>query len=191
MRRKLGFIAAWAAATLIAVVVAAAAVGSVRSDVTDEPTALGSPEAAAVTSTVTSITTPDGVTTSTMDDSDHEAECEGDQPGCDGTTTTTDPSAVTSTTEDNSTSSTSTTTASASTVKTVDTEAGSVTFVVSNGEVSFGGAVASPGWHVEVETEGTREVTVKFETNDDTREIRVKGQMEDGTLKVTIRDETD
>ena len=43
MRRIVGISAAWMAATLVAVAVAAAAVGSVRSEVTDAPTALAAP----------------------------------------------------------------------------------------------------------------------------------------------------
>lgn len=48
MRRGLGFSIAWIGATIIAVVIAGAAVSSVRSHVTKEPTALGSPTAAAL-----------------------------------------------------------------------------------------------------------------------------------------------
>ncbi len=43
MRRAAGITAAWMAATFVAIVIAAAAVASVRTEVTDTPTALGEP----------------------------------------------------------------------------------------------------------------------------------------------------
>ena len=48
IKRAIGFGLAWFGATALAVIVAAAAVGSVRSQVTDTPTPLGSPETAAL-----------------------------------------------------------------------------------------------------------------------------------------------
>lgn len=192
MKRGAGFIAAWVGATLVAVLVATAAVGSVRSEVTDQPSALGSPSAAALASDLpaeTSTTDPGSPTSGVADVAVT-------------TTTALEPVTTTSTTHAGSDSSTSTSTSvttspqpettttatepRANYSKTFDTDGGSVTFLIEGEAVNFGGAVPKTGWKVELEAAGPDEVKVKFEKNDDSAEIEVKGRVEDGELLVSI-----
>jgi hypothetical protein len=193
MSRIIGISAAWLAATLVAVAVAAAAVGSVRSEVTDAPTALAAPmvavaatvptpepETATTTTTVFALpapTTPVPITDSTTTTADADQD---DTPSGSPVTTTTP--AATSTT---------TTTASSYT-KTYDTDAGSVRITVSGESVTFAGAIPLPGWTVELENSGPEEVNVHFERNDDEgdeEEIEFKATIENGELKVSISEE--
>ena len=53
MQVKLKYVAAWIGATIVAIVVASAAVGSVRSQVTDDALPLGSPDVVALAVDVT------------------------------------------------------------------------------------------------------------------------------------------
>ncbi len=197
MKRITGLAAAWVAGTLVAIVIAAAAVGSVRSEVTDAPSALGASSIAAITTTSVPDTEEEPTsTTSTTSTTFSPPET---------TTTTvdeTDDTETTTTTEvvDTETHSTSTTTAppvttttSASYTKTYGTEAGlpgEVTIIVSGESVTFGGAWALDGWKVELEDSGPEQVDVHFERNeDDDEKIEFKAEIEDGELEVEISEE--
>jgi hypothetical protein len=197
MKRITGLAAAWVAGTLVAIVIAAAAVGSVRSEVTDAPSALGASSIAEVTttsvpdteeeptsttSTTSTTLSPPETTTTTVDETDDTE-----------TTTTTE----VVDTETHSTSTTTappvTTTTSASYTKTYGTEAGlpgEVTIIVSGESVTFGGASPLPGWTVELEDSGPEQVDVHFERNeDDGEKIEFKAEIEDGELDVKISEE--
>jgi hypothetical protein len=196
MRRIVGIGAAWIAATLVAVVVATAAVGSVRSEVTNAPTALAAPLVAASetapapdsetsTTTTTSVvpaapTTTMAITVSTTTTTVPETHASGEAP----VTTTTPPVTPTTAT---------TTTTSSNYAKTYDTEAGSVRITVSGESVTFAGATPLPGWTVELEHSGPEEVKVNFERNeheDEEKEIEFKATVEDGELRISISEES-
>jgi hypothetical protein len=196
MRRIVGIGAAWIAATLVAVVVATAAVGSVRSEVTNAPTALAAPLVAASetapapdsetsTTTTTSVvpaapTTTMAITVSTTTTTVPETHASGEAP----VTTTTPPVTPTTAT---------TTTTSSNYAKTYDTEAGSVRITVSGESVTFAGATPLPGWKVELEHSGPEEVKVNFERNeheDEEKEIEFKATVEDGELRISISEES-
>jgi hypothetical protein len=188
MRKVVGIGAAWLAATIVAVVVAAAAVGSVRGEVTDAPMALGASSIEVDVSAPTSDDPPSPVTlapqempTTTIAQIDASAE---------PSTTTTAPAPVTTTTAASVTTTTTpavTTTTVDSYTKTYDTEGGSVRINISGESVTFAGATPLPGWTVELENSGPEEVKVHFERNEDEEEeIKFTAKFDDGQLKVTI-----
>lgn len=189
MARRIGIVVAWLVATAVAVLIASAAVASVRSQVTDEPMALGSPDAQAIAADVTTteperqstttttlsisvITVPDSTTTTSI------AESSEDDPEPSSTTTS-----VAST---SSTTATTSTAAPQSFTKTYDTDAGSVRIVVEGTSVNFGGAFPLPGWRVELEDDGPERVKVHFEENGEDGEIQFLARFESGELKVSI-----
>ena len=194
MRRIVGIGAAWMAATLVAVAVAAAAVGSVRSEVTDAPTALAAPLVAtnatapapeSETPTTSAVTIAPATTMATAIPTTTTTSTESD---------TADESPVTPTTAPATTTTAPTTTTVSSYTKTYDTEAGSVRITVSGDSVTFAGATPLPGWTVELENSGPEEVSVHFERNEDEdeeeEEIEFKATVEDGELRVSISEES-
>ncbi len=213
MRRTVGFALAWLGATAIAVIVAAAAVGSVRTQVTNEPTALGAPTPTTISAddsvageqtTTTESTTidPPSVdpvsTTTTSAESVTTPPEEPIDPPTPTTTVTADPSttttsttvAVTTTTE--APDVTTTTAAPASYTKTYDTDGGSVRVIVEGSSITFGGAVPKPGWSVELKDGGPDEVKVEFEENAGSGEVEFEAHVEDdGELVVEISQEGD
>lgn len=189
MRRGIGIAMAWLGATLLAVLVAAAAVGSVRSQVTDEPTPIGSPSAAALASDVPADGTT--TTTSTVTTTAPVPDTTSTLPNRVTTTTgTTTPTTTTPTTTPPSSTST-TTTAKASYSRTFDTEAGSVRVIVDGGAVTFGGAFPNPGWTVDLEDPGPERVRVQFERNDEGAEVEFSAWLEDGELVTRIEIDDD
>lgn len=190
MRRVVGITAAWMAATFVAIVIAATAVASVRTEVTDTPTALGEPAIVTVTTgpepdqaeqSASSVSIVETTTTSqsrTVGAETTSTTVQVDTSPDTTTTTNTPPVTAPSTT---------TSVTVAGYTKTYDTEAGSVRVTVSGGSVSFSGATPLPGWKVELENSGPEEVKVHFERNDDEEEeIKFMAKLEDGELKVSI-----
>lgn len=188
MRRIIGIGAAWLTATLVAVAVATAAVGSVRSEVTDSPTALAAPIVTADPTIATP--SPDTLTTTAAPGAPPTTVVPADS------TTTTNgqvkaPSETTSTTTLPAASTTTTTMESYT--KTYDTEGGSIRITVSGESVTFAGATPLPGWKVELKNSGPEEVKVHFERNEDEHEeeeIEFKATVENGELKVSISEES-
>lgn len=198
MRTGLKFTAAWLGATVVAVVVAAAAVASVRSHVTDEPTQLGSPEAVALAADVTTAS-PDPTTTSTLADAIVVTTTTAMVETATTTTMVEAPTTTSAQTSDSAPQSTSTTTTtqqpttttqpSESYSKTFDTDGGSVRVIVDGDSVTFGGAVPNTGWSVELKNPGPDEVKVDFDENDGGGEVEFKAKVEEGELRVEISDE--
>ncbi|MEN8235896.1 MAG: hypothetical protein ABFR89_13350, partial [Actinomycetota bacterium] len=155
---------AWFGATVIAVMIAGAAVGSVRSQVTNAPTALGSPEAAALASTPPPqgesaplpsepFQAPSSTTTTTVEAAVSSTSSTTTVP----VTTTTKADQGGNTTTTTKAPSTSTTTdPSSSYTKTYDTDGGWVRFIVDGDLVAFASAQPKTGWRVEVENEGPK-----------------------------------
>lgn len=195
MRTGLKFTAAWLGATLVAVIVAATAVASVRSHVTDGPTQLGSPAAAALATDVQN-SDPIVSTTTVVDLSRVTTTTVFVEPST--TTTLAPPTPTSSPTSDSSPPSTSTTTTSpppqATTTaepsqsysKTFDTDGGSVRVVVDGDTVTFGGAVPKTGWSVELEKSGPEEVKVEFDQNNGGGEVEFRAKVEGGELRVEV-----
>lgn len=188
MARRIGIIVAWLAATALAVLIASAAVASVRSQVTDEPTALGSPDAQALTAGVTS-PQPDPAGSSTTASNSAATIPDSTTTSAAGDTSDDDPDASSTSTSAASTSTTTTTASPAapeSFKKTYDTDAGSVRIVVEGRSVTFGGAFPLPGWRVELEDGGPEKVKVHFEANDEDGEIQFVARFDGDELAVSI-----
>lgn len=197
VRRSIGLFSAWAGATLLAIAVATAAVGSVRTQLTDKPTSIGVPTASLVThdtipreetvvetSSTTTTTLPVEQSTTTTAALPEES-----------TTTTAaahPPTPTPTTTSTTTTIATTTTVASESYTKTYDTEGGTVTIRVGGDSVTFLTAYPKPGWKVKVEKKGPEKVEVHFERNDDDDDddqIEFKAKMDDGELKISIEND--
>ncbi len=205
MKRIAGTAAAWTAATLLAVTVAAAAVGSVRSDVTNAPTVLGAPAVQAIDGDSPDVVLDAGgpvgpdTPTSTSSivvpiDEPSEAATPAEVVEANASTTTTLPhdhesnASTTSTTTTTAVPDTTTTTTTyPSYTKTYDVEdAGSVTIRVSGDSVTFAGAWLQKGWTFKLKDGGPEQVEVRFENNDDDKEqIVFKAKIEAGELKVS------
>ncbi len=213
MNRSFGFVAAWLAGTLVAVFIGAAAVGNVRNEVTDAPTALGvpntvitvqdeEPEPSSPTSTageaiVPLVDSPDEsptTTTTTLPEEPVEPDVTTSTVSDDVTSTA--PTTTKSGHDDEPTTTTTTapptttTTTIASYTKTYDVEeAGTVTIRVSGESVTFAGAYPLEGWTFKLKDKGPEEVEVRFSNNDDDEdEVTFKAKMKDGELDVDIND---
>ncbi len=194
MRSPLRLSAAWLAVAAFSIIVASVAVGSVRSQVTNVPTVLGSGAELGVAVPSTLAPNPEG------------AKPPDTKPGASTqippTTMSPNPSSTTQTspTLGSSTATTTTTTTTTtsdpvttvgSTTHTFDTTAGSVNVVVSGESVTFGGAFPKPGWRVELEKSGPEKVEVHFERNDsdEEEEVQFKAWIDDGALQHEISEE--
>lgn len=202
MRTVLAISTAWLAATLVAVVVAAAAVGNVRTQVTDGPTALGPP-----TTIEADEEPPLPPSVSETPELSLDVDPPDDSIELVPETTTTSTTIVETTTSKASSSespvtttttappTTTTTTTVASYTKTYNVTvdgvtAGTVRIAVSGETVSFSGATVAPGWKFELDEEGPEKVQVKFEAiEDDDIKFKFKAEIDDGELEVEISDD--
>ncbi|GMQ93445.1 MAG: hypothetical protein BMS9Abin12_0922 [Acidimicrobiia bacterium] len=192
MRKSIGLFGAWAGATLLAVAIAAAAVGSVRTQLIDEPTSIGAP----------------AVTLAADDAADDFVLLENGEPEIPSTSTTTsspiEETTTTSTTTlppDESTttinpvvqSSTADTNSDVPTdyTKTYDTKGGTVRIRVTGESVTLVAASPKPGWKVDVDENGPETVEIHFEQNDDDEEseFEFEATLDDGELKITISED--
>ena len=197
MRTTFGLFAAWTGATLLAIAVAAAAIGSVRTQLVDDTAVLRSPSAAALASISDTAVPDDGVPAQSEAPSDSGNDTTGpdlsttsdDSP----TTTLTDvdhdatssTTAVPTTTEDPTT----TTAAPTSYTQSFVTEGGTVVIMVSDNSVTYVNSQPNLGWTAEVKDEGPEKVVVKFEMNeeeDEEEEIKFTAKIEDGELEIKI-----
>jgi len=200
MRTVLAISTAWLVATLVAVVIAAAAVGNVRTQVTDGPTALSPPTLIEDDDEPQSAPSLNEAPELTVD---IEVPDEPTEPDPVPTTTTTT-IVETTTTESPSSESTvtstthpppTTTTTVAAYTKTYNVTvdgvtAGTVRIAVSGESVSFSGATVAPGWTFKLDEEGPEKVQVKFEAiDDDDIQFEFKAEIEDGELEVEISDD--
>ena len=197
MRTTFGLFAAWTGATLLAIAVAAAAIGSVRTQLVDDTAVLRSPSAAALASISDTAVPDDGVPAQSEAPSDSGNDTTGpdlsttsdDSP----TTTLTDvdhdatssTTAVPTTTKDPTT----TTAAPTSYTQSFVTEGGTVVIMVSDNSVTYVNSQPNLGWKAEVKDEGPEKVVVKFEMNeeeDEEEEIKFTAKIEDGELEIKI-----
>jgi len=191
--QRLTYALIWLAVTATAVFVAAAAVGSVRDQVTEAPSAMvptttiatslagpatpttepglvpttTTPAAPATSATTTIIapttTVPDVSTTTT-------------QPPAPTTTTTTKPPTTT------------TTSARATEIRSYELVGGSVTVEVGANTVGLAGASPKAGFSMDVENSGPEKVEVEFRSED--HESQFSGRFEDGTFVPKIEEES-
>ncbi|MEZ5175418.1 MAG: hypothetical protein R2823_04350 [Acidimicrobiia bacterium] len=179
MRRGLGLSVAWIGATAVSVAIAAAAVGSVRSQVTEEPTALGSPRvtelAADALATTTAISRD--LSTSSPTTAASSPSTSVSIPETSGATVTSVPLPPPPASQPTTST------------KTYNTDGGTVRIEISGESVSFSGAVPNPGWKIEVEDAGPEQVKVRFKQNHDGDDkIEFKAEFEQGRLKISIDD---
>lgn len=176
----------------MAILVASAAVGSVRSQVTEEPTPLGSPDVAALAGGVETAaqpateTTVDPLTTTSSGPAPSPLEAQPESATSSSTSPTT---STTTSTAATSTTLSATTSVPPSYAKTYDTDGGSVRIVVEGDAVTFFDAVPKTGWRVEVKDRGPEEVVVEFEQNDGDLEIEFSAKVQNGEVRPEISGE--
>lgn len=194
MRRYMGIGFAWLGATVLSVMIAAAAVAGIRDRVVETPVAIGVP------STITTTMPPETVTSSSSTDVPSSTVAQTTSTTTSTTTTppvttttiaesssTTAPPATTTTTTTVPPPTTTTTTTVVVTNQTYDLIGGTVTLAVGNGEVNLVSAVPRPGFDADYEHTGPKEVEIKFESQD--HKSKLEAKWESGELEVDIEEE--
>lgn len=177
-RKRVGLVAAWIAATSLAMLLASQAVALVRDQVTDRPSRVATTLAL---ETTTSTTAPTTTTT---------------QPPATFTTTTTAETTTTTQPEVTTTSvpATSSTTTTAATTNYEDTfylVGGWAAVRCAGDDVSLATYAPNPGYQVEIESAGPRELEIKFEEAGGDHESKLKVQCKNGVLKPDIEEHED
>lgn len=182
--RRTTYVLVWMAVTAAAVIIAAAAVGSVRDQVTEAPAAMVPTTSTAVAQNVEPSTPTTASTPSTS--------LFATQPPT--TTTTTALPATTTTTPAESAPSTTTTTVPSTTttsppraeIRSYDLIGGVVTVEIGSSTVTLAGASPKPGFTMEVEDSGPRKVEVEFTSNN--HESQFSGEFKDGAFAPEIQE---
>lgn len=199
MRKKLGTVVAWVLATLASIALATSAVGSVRNEVTNQPSPLrataatvAQPEPAVTT--VGPTTAPSSTVTSTSSSSTTVTSL---QPGTTATSTTSESpqnatsSTTTAVSPTTTTAPPTTTTLPPTTTtaapdsdyfETVQLIGGWVRLRVSGDDVFLAGSVPSPGFSMEIKEDGPGAVVVEFES--DSHESTLHAEVENGELDI-------
>lgn len=179
----------WLAVTTTAVFIAAAAVGSVRDQVTDAPTAMV-PTTTSTSSLAepTTTTTEAGLTPSTTESpttttSTTTTIAVSTTTVPEASTTTTQPPAPTTT----ATPPTTTTAPPSTEIRSYDLVGGSVTVEVGSNTVGLAGASPKAGFSMEVENSGPEKVEVEFKSEDHKSHFSAK--FEDGVFVPKIEEE--
>ena len=207
--KKFAYPLIWLAVTVAAVLIASAAVSSVRDQVTDTPTAMLPPTTIAISSTeqlVVDPVEPTSITPALIDDSTASTTSTS-------TTTTTTPSetsttvptttappasdpepepveAAPATTTTSAPATTTTTTNAPSTeIRSYELVGGSVSVEIGDGTVRLAGASPKPGFTMEVESPGPEKVEVEF--HNDNHESDFSAKFEDGRLVPSISESDD
>jgi hypothetical protein len=195
--RRITYALLWLAVTAAAVFVAAAAVGSVRDQVTDAPAAMApmttttttAPTVSSVTpvaDTSTTTTTAGHLTTTTVAQTTTTAPAATTtKPPSPPPTTTTKPPSPPPTT----TSTTSTTPPPASEIRSYELVGGSVTVEIGSSTVQLAGASPKAGFRMEVEANGPNKVQVEFTS--DHHESHFSGEFRDGRFVPEIDESGD
>ena len=182
------YVLVWLAVTATAVFVAAAAVGSVRDQVTETPTAM-----IPTTSTTIGAVPDSSVPTSTAEASTTTTTSAAPTTTTPTTTPTTVPSTTTTTRSSEPSRSTTTTAAPTTTTKPPATEirsydlvGGVVTVEVGSDTVHLAGASPKSRFSMDVEDSGPRRVEVEFKSDD--HESKFSGEFEDGRFVPKIEE---
>jgi hypothetical protein len=191
--RKIVYPLIWLAVTVTAVLIASAAVSSVRDQVTDTPTAMLPPTTMAISSTDQLVADPiqpqdsDATTTTSPPTSTTAAP----EPVTTTPTTTLPPSpdpdpepAQTTTTTTEVPAPTTTTDAPTSEIRSYVLVGGSVSVEIGDGVVRLAGASPNSGFTMEVEDSGPEKVEVEF--HNDGHESKFSGEFEDGEFVPSI-----
>lgn len=196
--RRLTYVLIWLAVTTTAVLVAAAAVGSVRDQVTDTPSAMvpTTTIATSLAGPATPTTEPEREPTTSIPPTSTTSTTTIAAPTTtvpDVSTTTTRPPAPTTTTT-TATPATTTTAPPTTTTSPPPTEirsyglvGGSVTVEVGASTVRLAGASPKAGFSVEVENAGPEKVEVEFKSDD--HESQFSGEFKDGVFVPKIEEE--
>ncbi len=175
----------WLAVTATAVFVAAAAVGSVRNQVTDAPTVMaptttiiaGAPTITAPPPAADTTTTTAPTTATTTANTTTTAEPTTTAP----TVTTTSPAEPRPTT-----TTTTTTTPPSNQIRSYDLVGGSVTVEIGASAAVLAGASPKAGFNMEVEHDGPEKVEVEFKSTD--HESKFSGEFKDGRFVPEIEE---
>lgn len=189
--RRITYVLVWLAVTTTAVLVAAAAVGSVRDHVTESPAAMV-PIAATTTSLANPVTPtmgPDPAPTTsvpapvTSSTTTTVAPPSTTMPNASTTTTRPPPPATTTTTTPPPT----TTNPPATEIRSYDLVGGSVTVEVGGNTVRLAGASPKAGFSMDVENSGPEKVEVEFKSEH--HESHFSGQFDNGVFVPKIEEE--
>ena len=183
--RRLGLVAAWLVATLLAVVLASQAVGLVRDQVTDRPSRTVSTilASAGTPSTAPLVSAPENIDPQVPERTSTEL------PSTTGPPTSTDPETTTSTSTTVPASTTTTTQPVQHTEGRFTLIGGWVTVACSANQITFKSAAPSPGFTVERTAVEDNKVDVKFESSDHTS--RFKAECHDGAIEDSIEEQTE
>jgi hypothetical protein len=189
----------WLAVTMAAVLIASAAVSSVRDQVTDTPAAMLTPTATAPGSTERQVPDSTRVGTSPPTSADEPATSTTTIPSTTTTipaepvatsvpTTTApsfpDPTTTTTTTTTITTSTTPPITAPATELRSYELVGGLISVEIGDEVVRLAGASPKPGFTMEVENSGPEKVEVEFHNGD--HESHFSGKFEDGRFVPSI-----
>ena len=180
------YLLVWLAVTATAVIVAAAAVGSVRDQVTETPAAM-----VPTTSTTTASTSASSIPTTAAEAAPPTTTT---TPAATSTTTTTRPMSTTTTpaepepptTTTTVAATTTTTTPSATDIRSYDLIGGVVAVEIGSSTVHLAGASPKSGFRMEVENSGPKKVEVEFKS--DGHESKFSGEFKDGTFVPEIEE---
>jgi len=184
--RRITYALLWLAVTAAAVFVAAAAVGSVRDQVTDAPAAMAPMTTTTTTAPTVSSVTPVADTSTTTTTAGPLTTTTVAQ------TTTTAPAATTTkppSPPPTTTSTTSTTPPPASEIRSYELVGGSVTVEIGSSTVQLAGASPKAGFRMEVEANGPNKVQVEFTS--DHHESHFSGEFKDGRFVPEIEESGD
>ena len=178
------YVLVWLAVTATAVFVAAAAVGSVRDQVTETPTAM-------VPTTTTAVSTPESSVPTTAAETAPSTTTTTTPPATSTTTTTAPTTTTTAPSEPASTTTTApaTTTTAAplpTDIRSYDLIGGVVTVEVGASTVHLAGASPKSGFHMDVENSGPTRVEVEF--GSDSHESKFSGEFKDGEFVPEIEE---
>lgn len=199
MQRRFGVGAAWVVATVVSILLASAAVATVRREISERPSPLRSTALDQLASSTTAPPpnvageTPSGTIPSSTTTSAPTAQTTPIAPPTTvspvtSTTTTIGVAPVTTTTAAPVvTTSTTTTTQAQGEPKSYELTGGFVWIFVFPDSVVVSGATPSPGFSVEIKKAGPPEVEVKFEGESHTSVF--KAEIEDGVLEVDLSEE--
>jgi len=194
--RKFVYPLIWLAVTVAAVLIASAAVSSVRDQVTDTPTAMLPPTTIAISSTEQLIADPAKPDTPVPATAGESAIT---TTSTTTTTTTTAPPSGTATTvpttaapvadpepepAETTTTATTTTSTPPTEIRSYDLVGGSVSVEIGDGIVRLAGASPKPGFTMDVENSGPEKVEVEFHNDD--HESHFTGKFEDGQFEPSI-----
>jgi hypothetical protein len=191
--RKIVYPLIWLAVTVTAVLIASAAVSSVRDHVTDTPTAMLPPTTIAISSTEQLVAAPiqpekpapivtEEPSTSTTSAPTTTTTVQPETPT---TTSPSDPEPAETTTTTTTVPATTTTTSAPTTeVRSYELVGGSVSVEIGDGTVRLAGASPKPGFAMEVENSGPEKVEVEFHNDD--HESHFTGKFEDGRFEPSI-----